>query len=187
MNTIRWSADDIKNMTLFEILTGVSARDCVSAGDAMGFLVDENDMGMAIGRNGESIDKVRGKLGKQVFLMQYSSEIQKFIMYSLHPAYVKSVRILDTTNGKIASADISKEDYKKAVGEGNKKITIAKLFARRMFDLSDIVIKTDMSEMPHQNRNARAASSFGNNFRIYETFKKEQSYDKKDIKFSHKK
>jgi len=184
VNTIRWSADDIKNMALFEILTGVSARDCVSAGDAMGFLVDENDMGMAIGRNGESIDKVRGKLGKQVFLMQYSSDIQKFIMYSLHPAYVKSVRILDTTNGKIASADISKEDYKKAVGEGNKKIAIAKLFAQRMFDISDIIIKTDMSEMPHQNRNI---PRFNSNFRRGETFRKEQAYDRGDINFSHKK
>lgn len=178
-------------MTLFEILTGISARDCVSVGDAMGFLVDENDMGMAIGKNGRSIDKVRERLGKRVFLMQYSSDIQKFIMYSLHPAYVKSVRILDTTKGKVATADMSKDDYKKAVGEGNKKIAIAKLFAQRMFDISDIVIKTDMSEMPHHSKNVL---SFNRNndagFRRNKTktFGKERShsYNKRNEKFSHR-
>lgn len=191
MTTIRWSADDIKNMTIFEILTNVSARDCVSVGDAMGFLVDEKDMGMAIGKNGGSIDKVRERLGKQVFLMQYSPDVQKFIMYSLHPAHVKSVRILDTTKGKVASADLSKNDYRKAVGEGNRKIAIAKLFAQRMFDISDIIIKTDMFEMPHQSKSASSFNSNNADFRRDKrdrTFGKERehSYDKKDRRFFHR-
>jgi len=169
-------------MTLFEILTGVPAMDCVLVGDAVGFLVGENDMGMAIGRNGDSIDKVRDKLKKQVFLMQYSQDIQKFIMYALHPAYVKSVKISDTAKGKIASADISKEDYKKATGDSNKKIAIAKLFAQRMFDIKDIVIKSDMSEMPHQYRDASFHQN-QNNFKKDTRFGKEHAFggtDRKD-------
>ncbi len=180
MGTIKWGADEIKNMTLFEILTGVSAMDCVSVDDAIGFLVEENDMGMAIGNNGKSIDKVRDKLGKQVFLMQHSQDMQKFIIYALHPAYVKSVRISDTRKGKIASADISKEDYRKAVGEGNKKLAIAKLFANRMFDIEDIIIKADMSEMPHQYRNV---SFRQNNFKRDDSSGKERSerpFDRRD-------
>lgn len=172
MGTIKWGADEIKNMTLFEILTGVSAVDCVSVDGAAGFLVEENDMGMAIGKKGESINKVRDKLGKQVFLMQHSQDAQKFIMYALHPAYVKSVRISDTAKGKIASADISKEDYKKAVGEGNKKLAIAKLFANRMFDIEDIVIKANMSETPHQRR---GVSFHQNNFKRGDSSGKERS------------
>ncbi|CEG11810.1 hypothetical protein MSIBF_A1700001 [groundwater metagenome] len=182
MGTIKWGADEIKNMTLFEILTGVSAMDCVSVDDAAGFLVEENDMGMAIGKNGENINKVRDKLGKQVFLMQHSQDMQKFITYALHPAYVKSVRISDTTKGKIASADISKEDYRKAAGEGNKKIAIAKLFANRMFDIEDIVIKADMSEMPHQRRDV---SFHHNNFKRDDSSGKERSerpFDRRDRK-----
>lgn len=185
MGTIKWGADEIKNMTLFEILTGVSAMDCVSVDDAAGFLVEENDMGMAIGKNGESINKVRDKLGKQVFLMQHSQDIEKFIIYALHPAYVRSVRISDTTKGKIASADISKEDYRKAVGEGNKKLAIAKLFANRMFDIEDIIIKADMSEMPHQRRDAsfHQNTSHQNNFKRDDSSGKERSersFDRRD-------
>jgi len=179
VSTIKWGADEIKNMTLFEILTGVSAMDCVSIDDAVGFLVDEKDMGMAIGKNGESINKVRDKLGKQVFLMQHSQDMQKFIMYALHPAYVRSVRISDTTKGKIASADISKEDYRKAVGESNKKIAIAKLFARRMFDIADIIIKADMSGMPHQRRDV---SFRPDNVKRDDSFRKERSFDRRDRK-----
>lgn len=169
MGTIRWGADEIKNMTLFEILTGVSAVDCVNIDDAVGFLVYENDMGMAIGKNGESVNRVKDKLGKRVFLMQYSQDVQKFIMHMLHPAYVRSVRILDTGKGKIASAEISKEDYKKAVGDDNKKIAIAKLFAKRMFNIEDIIIKADMSNAPYQRKDILSRK---NNFRRNKNFGK---------------
>ncbi len=186
MATIKWNIDDIKNMTLFEMLTHTSARDCVSVEGAVGFLVDENNIGMAIGRGGSNINSVREKLGKQVFLMGYSPDVQKFIAYLLHPAYVKNVRIQDTQKGKTAFVEISQDDYKKAVGEDHKKFEIAKLFAQRMFDISDIVIKTSIPEMPRRNKNTFSSNG---NFKRTERDKGREwhSDNKRNMGILHKK
>ncbi len=62
---VKLSEEKLRNMSLFENLTGVTPRDFVESGNSprFTFLVDEGDMGKAIGKNGKNIEKVREKLG----------------------------------------------------------------------------------------------------------------------------
>lgn len=141
MGAIRLGPEEIKYISLFELLTGASAKDCAVTEDSMGFLIEEGDMGLAIGRNGENVGKVRDKIGKEIFLMQSSEDMVRFIKNLFYPAVVKSVRVTETKTGKIATVEVKRWDYKKALGENGRRIKLAKVFAERNFDISNILIK----------------------------------------------
>lgn len=141
MVAIRLGPEEIRYISLFELLTGASAKDCAIIGDSMGFLVEEGDMGLAIGKNGENVSKVRDKIGKEIFLMQASKDVIKFIKNLFYPAVVKNVRITETNTGKVAIVEVKRWDYKKALGENGRRIKLAKIFAERNFDISNILVK----------------------------------------------
>jgi len=141
LGSIKLGPEEIKYISLFELLTKASVKDCAFSEDCMGFLVEEGDMGLAIGKNGENVEKVRDKIGKEIFLMQASKDMTKFIKNLFYPAAVKNVKIAETTKGIIATVEVKRWDYKKAIGENGRRIKIAKIFAERNFNITNILIK----------------------------------------------
>lgn len=141
MGKIRLGSDEIKYMTLFEKLTGARVRDCVQIKDAMGFVVDKGDMGLAIGKNGVNIEKVRNILGKGVFVIEFSDNPVDFIRNLFQPVKIKRVRIHETNNQKIADVDVSRSDRKKAIGQEGIRIKMAKEMSKRHYDIDNINIK----------------------------------------------
>jgi len=142
LGTIRITSEEIRVLNIFELLTGVAAKDCVVEPDAVGFLIDRRDMGGAIGKNGENINRVKDKIRKEIFLVQYTPEATKFIQNLFYPVFVKNVKISDGTNGKIAIVEVRRKDYKKAIGNNGRRIKIAKILAYRNLGISDILIRT---------------------------------------------
>ena len=51
MSRIKYDSELIKLMTLFESMTGAKVKDCISD-EKLTFIIEEGDMGKAIGRNG---------------------------------------------------------------------------------------------------------------------------------------
>lgn len=141
MGTIKISGEEIRALNIFELLTGVTAKDCAIDSEAVGFLINQRDMGGAIGRNGENINKVRQKLGKEIFLVQDAQDPTKFIHNIFYPVKVKSVKISDTPNGKTAVVEVAKKDYRKAIGDNGRKIKIGKILASRNLNINNIIVR----------------------------------------------
>ncbi|MFN3527711.1 MAG: NusA-like transcription termination signal-binding factor [Candidatus Altarchaeaceae archaeon] len=142
MGTIRISSEDIRALNIFELLTGVTAKDCAIEEDAIGFLIDERNFGKAIGKNGSNVEKVRQRFGKEIFLIQYAEDPTKFIKNIFYPAEVRSVKISETSNGKTAIVDVPKRDYKKAIGDNGRKIKIGKILASRNLGIDNIIVRS---------------------------------------------
>ncbi len=141
MGKIRLGIEEIKYMNLFETLTGARIKDCVQIQNAMGFLVTEGDMGLAIGKNGSNIEKVRQVIGKSVFVMEFSESPNNFIKNLFHPVRVRQVRIHELRNEKVADIDVDKRDRKRAIGQEGTRIKIAKEMSKRHYDIHNINIK----------------------------------------------
>ncbi|MHC1580148.1 NusA-like transcription termination signal-binding factor [Methanopyrus sp.] len=134
--------EQIRMIALFESLTGAHAIDCVidDEHDRVIFVVKEGQIGLAIGRRGQNVKRVQEQLGMEVEVVEYSDDPEKFIKNALFPARVKSVRVTERDNKKIAIVDVPESERGRAIGKGGRNIKKARILAERLHDIDDIVV-----------------------------------------------
>ncbi|MBU4266107.1 MAG: NusA-like transcription termination signal-binding factor [Candidatus Altiarchaeales archaeon] len=142
MSRIRLGSEEIRYMTIFENLTGAGIKDCVHSENIMGFLVNQGDMGLAIGKSGSNIEKVRKATGREILVMEFSDDATEFVRNLFQPIKVRRIKIHSADNEKVAIVEVNRNDRKKVIGHGGHKIKIAKSLASRHHNINDIKIKT---------------------------------------------
>ncbi len=83
-------------IALFETLTGAHAKDCLvleGEDSRIVFVVKSGDMGLAIGKNGNNINRVKKQIGRHVEVIEYSDDPKEFIKNLFQPAMVKNIAI----------------------------------------------------------------------------------------------
>jgi len=140
---VRLGPEEIKYITLFESMTGATVKDCVQEADTMGFLVKKGDMGLAIGKNGSNIERVKKALaGKGVWVMEFSEDPGEFVRNLFQPTRLKQVRISDADSQKTLTIEVAKKDARRVIGQNGSRIKIAKRLAERYFAVDDIKVKS---------------------------------------------
>ena len=68
---IKLKYEELSLMSLFQSISGAMARDCVidDKMDRVIFIVNRGEMGLAIGKSGQSIKNVQNAIGKMVELV----------------------------------------------------------------------------------------------------------------------
>lgn len=77
-------------MSLFEELSGAKVKDCIS-GDPLVFVVNEGEMGKAIGKGGQNVRRLESKLKKKVKIVEFSSDLLKFVKNLVSPCEIVNV------------------------------------------------------------------------------------------------
>ncbi|MBI2124689.1 NusA-like transcription termination signal-binding factor [Candidatus Pacearchaeota archaeon] len=136
MNKVKYDSDMIKLMTFFESMSGAKIKDCI-ANEKILFIVEENEMGKAIGKNGANIKKFEGKIKKKVKLAEFSSDAAQFVRNLAYPAEILDVRNeggIIVIHGKDANA--------RAMLIGRERQNLAHLtdVVKRYFDVKEIKI-----------------------------------------------
>ena len=98
---VKLSAESIRYLTLFESLTGASVKDCIIQDDKVIFVVKKGDMGIAIGRGGINVERMREIIGKKIEVIEHSDDPAEFITNIFKPIRV-NVRIIERGGKKIA-------------------------------------------------------------------------------------
>lgn len=137
---IKLTGPDIKYITLFEKLTGATVKDCIvdeNNGDIT-FIVKEGDRGLAIGRSGRTIDKIKKRMKREIHVYEHSDNPEKFIKNLFYPISIEKVEIDEER--KEARIYINPSQKKRAIGRGGKKIKSVKDIAKRHLGIEDIKI-----------------------------------------------
>ena len=91
MEKIKYSLDIIQYISFFESLTGAKVKDCI-ANERILFIVHENEMGKAIGKNGSNIKRIENMMKKNIRLAEFSNDIVQFIQNLINPLRVKEIK-----------------------------------------------------------------------------------------------
>lgn len=132
-------------MSLFQNISGATARDCVidPKVERVIFVVSKGEMGLAIGRSGETIKKVQKVIGKQVELVEWAEDAKQFILNSLNPQYVTEIRMTEKPDGnKMATVVVDQKRKGAILGKGGRNAEKARLLAKRYFEVETIHIVT---------------------------------------------
>ncbi|MFH1774246.1 MAG: NusA-like transcription termination signal-binding factor [Methanobacteriota archaeon] len=132
---MKLSAEEIGYIALFEKITGAVTKDCVTDEEEnkILFVVKKGDMGLAIGKKGANIQRVRQVIGKKIQVVEYSEDPAEFVKNIFHPFRVNNVSI----SNKVARVDLDDRDK---IAMGRKNIQKAKMLAERHHNLSIVIV-----------------------------------------------
>ncbi|MBN1134317.1 MAG: NusA-like transcription termination signal-binding factor [Methanosarcinaceae archaeon] len=141
MSEIRLSTEGIRYIALFESMTGATTRDCVVDDERIIFVVKPGDMGAAIGRNGDHINRMKKNVDKHIELVEYSDDPVTFIKNAFGFVSVRSVNILYKHNKRLAYVEVSNKDKGLAIGREGRNIEKVKMLVHRHHDIDDVILQ----------------------------------------------
>ncbi|MDO5826815.1 MAG: NusA-like transcription termination signal-binding factor [Methanobrevibacter sp.] len=142
--SIKFNANEIRYIALFESMTGAMVKDCIIDDELskVTFVVKNGDMGLAIGKGGSTVTKVKRAVDKGVEIIEYNEDPAQFIRNILSPAELKSIKVLQKEGqDKIAIVNADSSNKRIAIGKNGVNIERAKLLAKRQHDISNIILK----------------------------------------------
>ena len=137
--TITFNTETIRLLTLFENMTNAPVRDCFTNGEVVYFIVEEGKIGLAIGKNGNSIKNVEKVVGKKIKVFEYSRKPDKFVK-NLIPQ-CKEINLVYENDLIKIEIKVGRNDKGFVIGRGGEKIKIYKEILRRVHNISDIEVK----------------------------------------------
>ncbi|MFQ6105443.1 MAG: NusA-like transcription termination signal-binding factor [Candidatus Hydrothermarchaeaceae archaeon] len=142
MESLKISFDDIRNIALFEKVTGATIKGYVidEKENKILFVVKKGDIGLAIGKKGSNIHKAERLLGRRVKVVEYSEDPADFIKNLFHPFRVLNVSFIEKEKEKIAQVGIDERDKFQAIGTKGRNLGTVKVLAKRHHKIGDVVI-----------------------------------------------
>lgn len=135
----KFDTEAIRLMTLFENLTGATVKDCLIDGDILYLVIDEGKVGMAIGKNGNSVKHAEKMTGKTIKLFEYSSVLEKFVKNII--PQISGLTVKEEGDGKVVEIRVEKKDRAVVIGRDGKNLKLFKLLLHRNYGVNDLVVR----------------------------------------------
>ncbi|MFQ5782973.1 MAG: NusA-like transcription termination signal-binding factor [Nitrosopumilus sp.] len=143
--SIKLTTDQMRMMSLFQNVTGATARDCIEdeKQDRVIFVVNSGKMGLAIGKGGTHIKSLQNIVKRNVELVEFDDDPAKFLSNLLNSKLVSEVKINKRTDGS-KQAIVMVDPRKKGivVGREGRNAEKARLLAKRYFDITSVLINS---------------------------------------------
>ena len=139
---IKFDGNTIKIITLFESMTKARVKDCIEKDDIIFFIVQEGQLGQAIGKGGKNINQVKEKLKKNIDVIEYSQDIPKFIRSIFHKYKIKGIEMEKRGQKSVAMINVSVRDKGKVIGRNSRNLRTAKEIISRYHDIDLTIVSS---------------------------------------------
>lgn len=136
MVKIKYNADIMKYISLFESLTGAKVKDCI-VNDNIIFIVHENEMGKAIGKHGSNIKRVENALKKKIKLVEFNNDIIQFVQNLILPVRAKEIKEED---GIVTIYGNDTKSKGILIGRDRNNINLVSDIVKRYFGIKEIKV-----------------------------------------------
>ncbi|MFH1127430.1 MAG: NusA-like transcription termination signal-binding factor [archaeon] len=133
--SIKYTNDDIINITTFEKITKTHVVDYINENKTLYIVVKTDNFRSLIGRNGSNIKDIQKKMNQNIIIYRHSDNIEEFTKNMIMVPIDKI-----ETNGKTISIETEKRNKGLLIGRDGKNLNIIKIFLKRQFDIDNIKI-----------------------------------------------
>ncbi|MHA1407608.1 MAG: NusA-like transcription termination signal-binding factor [Candidatus Heimdallarchaeaceae archaeon] len=144
MPAVKLSQTEMQYITILQgIVNNVVIEDCIvdEEDNKVVFVVSEGQAGLAIGKRGANINRLKELIAKDVEIIEHSSNPTKFIKNCFLPIIIRNIIFTERKNGKVATVEVDNKDKGRAIGRNGKNINKVKRLVLRQFDIIDVMIK----------------------------------------------
>ena len=139
---IKLNTDTLLYIAALEKESGTTVKDCIVTDTEIIYVVEEENLGQAIGKNGQHANKIRNALGKQVRIVGFNADPQRFTKNLIGFVEPKSITLeeIDTEKHIIVESDY--KTHSSILGKHGKKLKIVKDLLKRHHNVDDVVLKS---------------------------------------------
>ena len=135
----RFDTETIRLMTLFENITGAPVKDCITDNNIVYFVVEEGKIGIAIGKNGNSVRRAEKKIGKIIKIFEFSNDLVKFVKNLIPQAL--EIKVKNEYDKTIVEVMVEKRDRALVIGRDGRNLNLIKQLLRRTHNVNDLIIR----------------------------------------------
>lgn len=135
-----FDTETIRLMILFENITHVPVMDCVvnEKSNTICFVIGDGNLGMAIGKNGNSVKRAEKMIGKNIRLFEFSKDLGTFVKRLI--PQTTDLTIKKKGGETIVEVRIQRRDRAFVIGRDGKNLKIYKELLKRSHQVSDLVV-----------------------------------------------
>jgi N utilization substance protein A len=124
-------------MSIFESLTHASLKDCFEQSNRVVFVVNQGEIGKAIGKSGINIRKIERVLKRKIKIVEFNPDLLIFIQNIFFPLKVKEIKEEEGVV-IITPPDSTTRGY--FIGKGASNLRSTEEIVKRYFDLEEIKV-----------------------------------------------
>ena len=96
MGKITYDQELMKIISFFESMTGARVKDCFKEGeDLLTFVVEEGEIGKAIGKGGSNIRRVESALNRKIKIVEFNPDLTIFTRNLIMPLRAENIQLKD--------------------------------------------------------------------------------------------
>ncbi len=139
-SALTFTSETLGYIAHFEKMTKAKVRDCFFAHDKLVFVVENGQIGLAVGKKGDNAKHVRDTLKKDIQIVEYSDKPEKMVGNIFHMHDVKGVEIEDRGNKIHATVNVDPANKAKAIGREGKNLKLAREILLRHTHIESISV-----------------------------------------------
>ena len=93
MGEVTFTGETLRYAKFFTNVTKTTVVDCIEGENRLIFVVEAGEIGRAIGKGGENVNVLRKKMGKDVYVIEFSKNPETFIRNVFRAYDVRKVEI----------------------------------------------------------------------------------------------
>ncbi len=139
--TVVFDTETIRLITFFENLTGSEIRDCLvdDSKNMVYFVIEEGKVGMAIGKNGDSIRNVENLIKKDIRVFEFSEELNTFVRNLIPQA--TEVRVINENDRTAVEVRVDRKDKPMVIGRDGRNQKLYKELLQRNHSINELIIR----------------------------------------------
>lgn len=128
---MKLTIESIEQINLFENVTGAKVKDCIPKNGSLIFVVEEGSIQKAV----RGLRKIESMLKKQVRIIGYSEDLNKFILNLIYPEKPDNIRL----DGKIVYIESQDTKVKGRIfGRSRERLIWVNELVKKYFDIEEV-------------------------------------------------
>ncbi len=140
MTNITLDGDALLAISVFEKVTRTMVKDFIDTPDKLVFIVTQGQIGAAIGKKGENVKRLCEMFKKNLDVIEYSQDSERFIKNIFHNYKIRGVEIERRGKKIHATVSVEKKDKGKIIGKDGRNLKLARDILSRHTDIESLSI-----------------------------------------------
>ncbi len=137
---IVFTEETLRLVGLFQEITRSTVMDCIDGGDRVLFVVKAGEVGRAVGKKGENINRLKNAFNKDVQVVEYSEDPLEFVRNVFRNYDVRNVELEERNGIRHATVTVDPARKGRAIGKAGKNLRLARNLISRHTDIQSVSV-----------------------------------------------
>lgn len=125
----------MKFMSLFESLTRAKLRDCFELNSQIFFVVQEGEIGRAVGKGAVNVKKIESIINKKIRIVEFSPDLLGFVRNVVFPLQLRDLKVED---GVVTLTAVDSATRGLLIGRSAQNLRSFESVVKRFFDVKEL-------------------------------------------------